>query len=145
MAATCSRRPRPTWPTGVSFSTVGPSVEVRTLVELTLPDAVVRDGGLDSTVLFIDPFGNTRIAGQPPDLEAAIGPLRPGRRFRLTVPASGETAELPWAATFGDQAAGEALLYDDAENDGLAIAVNRGSAAERFGLAIDDAVRLEPA
>ena len=39
---------------------------------------------------------------------------------------------------------GRRCAYDDADYDGLAIAVNQGSAAERFGLAIDDVVRLEP-
>jgi S-adenosylmethionine hydrolase len=39
----------------------------------------------------------------------------------------------------------EPLLYDDADYDGLAIAINQGSAAERFGLEIDTRVRIEAA
>jgi S-adenosylmethionine hydrolase len=129
---------------GVAFAAVGPIVDPSTLVDLVVPDPVARDGGLDSAVLFIDSFGNTRIAGRPEDLEAVAGPLRSGRRLRLTVAATGVSVELPWASTFGERATGEALAYDDADYDGLAIAVNQGSAAERFGLAIDDVVRLEP-
>jgi S-adenosylmethionine hydrolase len=40
---------------------------------------------------------------------------------------------------------GAPLLYRDADYDGLGLAVNQGSAAERFGLALDDLVRIGPA
>jgi S-adenosylmethionine hydrolase len=129
---------------GVPFATVGPVIDPSALVDLLVPVPVARDGGLDTAVLYIDSFGNTRIAGRPEDLEAVAGPLTSGRRLRLTIAATGERVELPWASTFGEAATGEVLAYDDADYDGLAIAVNQGSAAERFGLAIDDVVRLEP-
>jgi S-adenosylmethionine hydrolase len=50
---------------------------------------------------------------------------------------------VPWHATFGEVAAGEPLLYEDADYGGLGIAVNQDSAAERFGLAIDTPIRIE--
>ena len=56
----------------------------------------------------------------------------------------GTASELTWQTTFGSVAPGSALLYEDADYDGLAIGVNQGSAAERFGLDIDAAVRIEP-
>jgi S-adenosylmethionine hydrolase len=130
---------------GSPFTSVGPVADPATLVDLLLPVATARDGGLDTAVLFIDSFGNARIAGRPEDFEAVAGPLTPGRPLRLTITARGTAVELPWARTFGERSTGEALAYDDADYDGLAIAVNQGSAAERFGLAIDDLVRLEPA
>ena len=37
------------------------------------------------------------------------------------------------------------VLASDADYDGLGLAVNQGSAAEHFGLAPDDPVRIEPA
>ena len=43
------------------------------------------------------------------------------------------------------RAARDGIAYDDAETAGLAIAVNQGSAAETFGLALDDVARIEPA
>ena len=52
---------------------------------------------------------------------------------------------MPWESTFGDGRSGAPLLYEDADYDGLAIGVNQGSAAERLGLALDTAVRIEPA
>lgn len=129
--------------TGVPLEALGPAIEPATLVELSLPAAVARDGGLDTAVLFIDSFGNCRLAGRPEDLVAATGhdPLRPGDGFRVTVGAA--TTSVPWQPTFGAVAALEPLLYDDADYDGLALAVNQASAAERFGLAIDDPVRVE--
>jgi hypothetical protein len=127
---------------GVPLARVGPAIEPADLVDLRLPEPVARDGGLDTAVLFIDTFGNARIAGTPEDLAAVAGPLLPGLRLRVTV--ADATVELPWAPTFGAVAPGEALLYDDADYDGLAIAVNQGSAAGRFGLESDTPVRIEP-
>ena len=128
---------------GIAFEQVGPTIDEGDLVDLRLPEASARDGGLDSAVLYIDTFGNVRVAGQPNDLEAAAGPLTPGRRFRAL--AVGTAHELPWVATFGDVRPGELLLYDDADYAGLAFAVNQGSAADRLGLLPDDPVRIEPA
>ena len=128
--------------TGVPLDAVGPALDPATLAELTLPEATARDGGLDTAVLFIDSFGNSRLAGQPEDLAAATGvALEPGRAFRVMV--AGTTHEATWQTTFGGVAAGEPLLYDDADYDGLGVAVNQASAAERFGLAIDVPVRIE--
>jgi S-adenosylmethionine hydrolase len=128
---------------GVEPGLVGPTVDMASLVDLRMPEAAARDGGLDTAVLMIDRFGNARLAGQPADLEAAAGPLSPGRRFRVTVGERQDT--VPWHATFGDVEPGAALLYDDADYAGLALAVNRASAAERFGLDLDTPVRIEPA
>ena len=128
---------------GLDPAVVGPAVAVASLVDLHLPDAVPREGGLDTAVLFIDRYGNARLAGQPQDLGAIGAPLAPGQVFRVAV---GEhRIDIPWRATFGDVEPGAALLYEDADFGGLGIAVNQGSAAERLGLALDTAVRIEPA
>lgn len=127
---------------GVPLERAGPALDPADLVDLRFAEAAARDGGLDSAVLFIDTFGNARIGGGPGDLAAIAGDLRSGDRFRVLV--GGTANDLPWAATFGDVGAGEAMLYDDADYDGLAIAVNQGSAAERFALEHDTPVRIEP-
>ena len=129
--------------TGTPAASVGPAVDPASLTDLLLPVATVRADGLDSAVLFIDSFGNARVAGQPADLAEIAGPLPSGRRFRVVI--DGTVHLLPWQPTFGAVAVGEPLLYDDADFDGLAIAVNQGSAQERFGLTIDDPVRIEVA
>ena len=134
---------------GTPFEEVGPSLGVAEITDLVLPSAVPRDGGLDTSVLLIDAFGNCRLAGETDDLVAAFGAYRAGRAMTLVLPARGTRGAsrelLSWVATFGDVPVGAPLLFEDADTAGPALAVNRGSAAERFGLALDTPVRLEPA
>ena len=70
---------------GLPFPSVGPLIEAATLVDLVLPVPVARDGGLDSVVVFIDPFGNVRLAGGREDLERIAGPLVTGRPLRVRI------------------------------------------------------------
>jgi S-adenosylmethionine hydrolase len=56
----------------------------------------------------------------------------------------GAALVIPWHLTFGAVEAGEPLLYEDADYGGLGVAVNQASAADRFGLEPDTAVRIEP-
>jgi S-adenosylmethionine hydrolase len=128
---------------GVPIGDVGPALDPADLVGLRFPQPSVRDGGLDTSVLFVDSFGNARLAGVPADLAALRGRLDPGDRFVVRLGTAAEP--MTWQTTFGAVPAGEALLYEDADYDGLAIGVNQGSAAERFGLVDDAAVRIEPA
>jgi hypothetical protein len=128
---------------GVPIGEVGPAISAEALVRIRFPEATVRDGGLETSVLFIDAFGNCRLAGEPADLAALPGGLTPGDRFTVRI---GQAAvEMPWQTTFGAVESGDALLYEDADYAGLAIGVNQGSAAERLGLAHDTPVRIEPA
>jgi S-adenosyl-L-methionine hydrolase (adenosine-forming) len=127
---------------GTAIEEVGPAIDRADLVSLTFPEARLRDRGLDSSVLFVDAFGNCRLAGQPDDLAALRdGSLAPGDRFRVRV--GTEWHEVPWHATFGAVPVGEVILYEDADYAGLAIAVNQGSAAGRLGLAHDSPIRIE--
>ena len=130
---------------GVPISDVGPHVEASTLVEFVFPEPRVAGRTLETRVMFIDSFGNARLAGQPADLAMAVrADLTPGRLFRVS---GGSIAPpgiaIPWHATFGEVAPGEALLYEDADYGGLGISVNQASAAERFGLDIDTVLRIE--
>ena len=133
---------------GLPLERVGPAIDPAELVDLTIPAPVFGDGLLDTAVLLIDSFGNTRLAGQPEDLARATGGglLSEGRSFRVT----GGSIEsggviVPWRRTLGEVAAGQPLLYEDADYGGLAIAVNQGSAAERFGLHEDTPLRIAAA
>jgi S-adenosylmethionine hydrolase len=129
---------------GVALERVGPAIDPAELVDLQLPESVVGDGVLDTSVLFIDSFGNARLAGQPEDLAQAAGSeLVAGRSFRVSGGSiDAEGIAVPWHATFGDVAPGDPLLYEDADYGGLGISVNQASAAERFGLVIDTPVRI---
>lgn len=124
---------------------VGPPIDPAELVDLMLPEPVVGEGVLETTVLMIDSVGNARLAGQPEDLARSSGSaLSGGQRFRVSGGSiAGGGVVVPWHPTFGEVDAGEPLLYEDADYGGLGISVNQGSAMERFGLAIDTPVRIE--
>ena len=128
---------------GVAISEVGPAVAVGSLVPLSFPEPAVRGGGLDTSVIFVDAFGNCRLAGQPDDLARVTGELHPGHRFIAHIGSS--SVEAPWQITFGAVEPGAVLLYEDADYAGLAIGVNQGSAAEKLGLERDMPIRIEPA
>lgn len=129
--------------TGLPIADVGPAVQVSDLVQLELPSAQLEDGSLLTSVLFVDRFGNSRLAGEASDLAALKGSLEPGDTFDVAI---GERRErMTWQTTFGAVGAGELLLYDDADYAGLAIGRNLGSAAEELGLANDVPIRIRPA
>jgi len=134
---------------GTSFESVGPELGVDEVVQLELPMATPRDGGLDTSVLLIDAFGNCRLAGETSDLVTAFGEMEHGRVFDLILPARGPHAAaripVPWVLTFGEVPIGSPLLFEDADYAGPALAINLGSAADVLGLELDTPIRLEPA
>jgi S-adenosylmethionine hydrolase len=134
---------------GTPFEEVGPALDLAEVTDLVLPSATAHDGGLDTSVLLIDAFGNCRLAGETGDLGTAFGAMSPGREFVLVLPERGSHAAgrepVTWVATFGEVAVGAPLLYEDADYAGPALAINQGSAAEQLGLAHDTPVRIEPA
>jgi S-adenosylmethionine hydrolase len=134
---------------GTPFESVGPELGVDEVVQLELPMATPRDGGLDTSVLLIDAFGNCRLAGETSDLVTAFGEMEHGRAFDLILPARGAHAAaripVPWVLTFGEVPIGSPLLFEDADYAGPALAINLGSAADVLGLELDTPIRLEPA
>lgn len=128
---------------GVPIDEVGPPIDPAGLVPLAFPRATSHRGRLDTSVIFIDSFGNCRLAGLHSDLAALRGRLEPGDAFIVRV--HGIAVAVSWQPTFGGVAAGELLLYEDADYAGLAIGVNQGSAAERLGLTRDAPIRIQPA
>jgi S-adenosylmethionine hydrolase len=135
---------------GVPFETVGPAIEPADLVQLRLPTATPRDGGLDTAVAFIDSFGNARLAGWPDDLAAVIGPLEPGRALVVEVADEVSNGAPPtevratWQRTFGTVAIGEPLLYQDSSGT-ISLSDNQGDIATRLGLVVDQPARIRPA
>lgn len=115
---------------GVPFETVGPAVAAASLVGHAFPTASHDGETLRTEVLYVDSFGNVRLAATPAD-------LGPGDRFDIG------RATLPLVKTFGEVAAGELLLYEDS-NGCLAIGVNQASAADRLGLVTGNPVRIRP-
>jgi len=128
---------------GTAFGEAGDVIDAAELVPLPFPTATLADGALETGVLFVDTFGNCRLAGDVDDLAALVGELESGTPFAVRVGLDETT--LTWEPTFGRVPPGTPLLYRDADYAGLGLAVNQGSAAERFGLAADAPVRIRPA
>jgi hypothetical protein len=133
---------------GVPFESVGPLVPIDHLVRLPEIRPTVGDGVLETTIVHVLIFGNVTLAGTPADLEAAIGPLTPGRPVHLEFPAvdGGPAVEerTVWEMTFGRVPVGASLLMADSEGQ-LSFADNQGDAASRLGLSLDRLVRIRPA
>jgi S-adenosyl-L-methionine hydrolase (adenosine-forming) len=133
---------------GGAFEDLGAEVDPASLVDLAFADPVVGDNVLDSSVLYVDSFGNLRLAGDPDDLVRAVGQLEPGRQFVVEFGASNGSAAIaervPWARTFGERNLGEPLLYEDSFGR-LAYADNQSSVAGRLGIGVDRPVRIRPA
>jgi S-adenosylmethionine hydrolase len=130
--------------TGTPFSDVGPFLPTAELVQLALPQATVRDGGLDTGIAFIDDFGNLRLAGHPRDLDAAVGGLAPGRELMVEFADPALTERTTWQRTFGTVPVGASLLYEDSFGT-ISLADNQGSIASRLGLAVDRPARIRAA
>jgi S-adenosylmethionine hydrolase len=130
---------------GVPFESVGPTVPVERLVRLPALGPNIREGLLETAIVHVLIYGNVTFAGGPGDLEAAIGPLMPGRPLVLEFPAHrGQPAveeRTIWGRTFSDVPPGASLLYADSEGQ-LALADNQGDAASRLGLSMERPVRI---
>jgi S-adenosyl-L-methionine hydrolase (adenosine-forming) len=125
---------------GAPLAGAGRPIEPSELVALELPAARVAEGALVAHVLAVDRFGNVTLDALHEQLGAAG--LRLGHTAVVSI--EGEEHDAHYASTFADVGAGELLLYEDAYRT-LALAVNRGSAADRMGVGPDDEVRIAPA
>jgi S-adenosylmethionine hydrolase len=130
--------------TGTSFESVGPVIATDDLVPLVLPTATRHDGWLETGIVYIDSFGNARLAGRPDDLAAAIGPLGPGRPLVVEIGDGRANLHLTWQKTFGQLAVGAPLLYQDSSGT-ISLSDNQASIASRLGLRVDEPIRIRAA
>jgi len=112
---------------GVEPAELGPPLSPDALVRLDLPRPRVDDGVVEASVLYVDRFGNMQLNLTRDDLDR-IG-IVPGTRFELEL--GGERYYATAARTYADARPGEIVLYEDSYRN-IAIAINRGSAAEMF-------------
>jgi len=117
---------------GAALDEAGDPLDPASLKRLELPAARVDAGRVVAEVVAVDRFGNASLSATPEHLG-----LRAGER--TVVEAGGEGHETPLATTFGDVEEGKTLLYLTSSGR-LALAVNRGSAAEALGLGVGDEV-----
>jgi S-adenosylmethionine hydrolase len=131
--------------TGVAIEALGSVLDRDSLVPTPLAEAVVEPGTLRSAIVYIDTFGNVKLAGLRADLEEAIGPVRPGDRLELAFAAHGDerarVEAVPWQGTFGESPPGTILLYEDSYGR-ICLAENQGDAARDLALADDRPVAI---
>jgi S-adenosylmethionine hydrolase len=120
---------------GAALAQVGSALDPAGLVALELPRARSTGDGLLAHALQVDRYGNVSLDAEHAQL-AGSG-LCLGRRVTV----NGRPAL--YARTFADVPAGGLLLYEDGYRT-LALAINRGSALEELGLALDDEVLIAP-
>ncbi len=131
--------------TGVLPSALGRSLAPSDLVPSPIREPGIGPGRLTSSVVYVDTFGNVKLAGLRADLEAAVGAVSPGDRLALAVTAETgtergagppRTIRTTWQATFGDVAPGETLLYEDSYGR-LCLAASQADAAALHELRAD--------
>ncbi len=125
---------------GAPLAAVGEPLAVEELRPLELSSARVHDGSLTAHVLRADHFGNLLLDAGHAQL-AATGARLGGA---LSIEIAGRVHHARYVSTFADVAAGELLLYEDAQQM-AALAVNRGSAAETLQVGRDDELFIRPA
>jgi S-adenosylmethionine hydrolase len=124
---------------GASLADAGEPCDPDALVTISLPRPLQAGGGIVAHVVYVDGYGNVQLNVSHEDL-ADVG-LRLGRPVLVRVGAA--QFEGWYGRTFADVEPGRLLVYEDAHR-ALALAVSRGSAAARLGLAVDDTVSLGP-
>jgi S-adenosyl-L-methionine hydrolase (adenosine-forming) len=123
---------------GEPLSHAGHAFDSDALVQLEIPRASGEGGVLLAPVIGVDGFGNVQLGAVPEDLES-IG-SGAGDRVVLTLE-SGETLTGTYATTFSEAADGELVLFADSSMQ-LAVAVNRGRAADRLGVSPGNRVSI---
>ncbi|HWD48112.1 MAG TPA: SAM-dependent chlorinase/fluorinase [Actinomycetota bacterium] len=122
---------------GVDPAELGPEVDPAGLVRLERAAPRVGAGRVGGSVVAVDHFGNLALDLRRQDLEeAGVAAASP-----LEVRSGGRAHHAVLAETFGSVPAGELLLHEDSFGS-LALAVNRGRAADRLGAGPGDPVEV---
>ncbi len=122
---------------GLPPEEVGPPVDPGDLHRVVFPGVRIEPGHLHCKVIGIDRFGNVQLSARPADLESA----ELAGEGQLRVRAAGRGFTIPRGRTFAEVGEGECVVFVDSAGM-LALAVNRGRAAQLLGLASGDHVVL---
>lgn len=124
---------------GETLEDAGEAIDPRSLAASRATEPRIERGSVVAHVVYVDRYGNAAL-----DLDHARLPdtgLRLGHR--VWVASGGITLDAVYSLTFSDVAAGQLILYEDPYRS-IALAVNRGSAAEVLDLAAGVEVTLRP-
>jgi S-adenosyl-L-methionine hydrolase (adenosine-forming) len=123
--------------TGVELGLLGPPVAADALARLDLPEPEIGENRIRATVLYIDRFGNVQLNLTRDNLQQAEVP--PGTVIEVELGLDRYYAVV--ARTFADARKGDVILYEDAYRN-IALAISGGNAAELFGAAPGQDVRI---
>jgi S-adenosylmethionine hydrolase len=130
---------------GARFADLGHAIDLEDLVRLNMGEPSVTPGALESAIVYIDTFGNVKLAGTLEDLEAALGAVHPGDALEVNIGGphgrSRATEHPTFETTFAEVPVGHALLYEDSYGR-LCLADNQGDLAARLELAEDQAITI---
>ncbi len=124
---------------GVDLAELGEPLEASALQPGILPLSHEVEGTIQGEVLWVDRFGNVQLNLGPDELHG-LG-VAPGQPFEVRFDET--TRVVRWREVFGDAREGELIALVDSYGL-VALAVNRGSAAEETGLAEARAVTVAP-
>jgi hypothetical protein len=122
---------------GVELELLGPPLAVDALARLDLPEPEIGENRIRATVLYIDRFGNVQLNLTREHLQQAEVP--PGTVIEIELGLDPYYAVV--ARTFADARKGDVILYEDAYRN-IALAISGGNAAELFGAAPGQEVRI---
>jgi S-adenosylmethionine hydrolase len=122
---------------GLELGELGPPLDPAGLVRLDLPAPEVGSRRIRAKVLYVDAFGNVQLNLTREHLEQ-VGVV-PGTQVELEH--QGHRYFVVAARTFSDARPGDIVLYEDAYQN-VAVAQNRGNAAEMLGAKAGDDVRI---
>ena len=108
---------------------VGSSLSLGDLVAAETPTPSVDTDRIETEIVYVDSFGNLRLAGGRAELKAAFGAL--ADRAAVHVRIGRDSLAASFAASFGHVALGSNLLYVDSSGH-LALAENQGDLAGRL-------------
>lgn len=124
---------------GVAPSDFGGEIALADLVKLTIAEARRHDDHYHVMVLHVDRFGNLQLNVTPKEL-ADLG-LTPGSLLEVRV--EGHRSMVAYESAYSAVPAGDFVVTEDSYGL-LAVAVNRGSAAERLGASLGSSVIIGP-
>lgn len=124
---------------GIDLEEVGPSIDVGSLVQLSLGDSRPDGDHLHAEVLHIDAFGNVQISVRTAELPAAG--IVPGTSYEVRLSDLWLTAT--YERTFASVPEGEWVLTEDSSG-WLSLSINGGDAGLTLRIEVGDGVLLGP-
>ena len=125
---------------GVELAELGPGIAARELVRIDLPAPSIGQRRIRATVVYVDRFGNVQLNLTRDDL-AQVG-IESGSKLEIAV--GFERYYAVAARTFAEVRGGDIVLYEDAYWN-ISLAINRGNAAEMFGVSPGDDLKISAA